>query len=83
MILNIIENFMTEINKDENKEYITNTIKPYAKNIFNEFTKPLINEFNQYFNIFICLLILLVLSNLYIIYSLNHHKSHILDLRSL
>jgi hypothetical protein len=71
MILNIIENFMAEINKDENREYINTNIKPYIKNSINEFAKPLLNEFNYYFNIFICLIVLLLLSNMYIIYNQN------------
>lgn len=64
MIKNLIESFVQELSKDDNKTQINNFLMPYVSNIKNE----LKNEFMNYIYILYLLLILVLISNLTLIY---------------
>lgn len=71
MIKNLIESFVQELSKDDNKTQINNLIMPYVSNIKSD----LKNEFIYYFYLLMFLLILTIITNLIIIYQNNIQKS--------
>lgn len=68
MIKNLIETFVQELSKDENKIQINNILMPYINNIKND----LKNEFIFYVYLLFILLVLILLTNIFIIY--NHRN---------
>lgn len=71
MIKNLIESFVQELSKDDNKSQINNLIMPYITNIKSD----LKNEFIYYFYLLMFLLILTIVTNLMIIYQNNNKSS--------